>query len=382
MSNSTSENSAVVQTNLAVAALAIALVALVTTVLQVVQQFFATADGYRRCQPSVLGPWARYTRLRWRYSEMRFETLFTTLEFRIREISHSDGVFLTGAWEGNGLESDLMPSDEEMQTTDEEATWLQFLSAIQLKAEETATLLMPAPELTALRHVLKEEVHPRGRKASQRKVSSRLNTREVIDGTAIDMKEPSLYSREIRRLVSMPNMLLREKSWDFMPRDVVRPFASTTVGEIGSLARRLGMKWTDFRPSEGVMKAEGGGHLLVSTLVRGVGVMLQYQYTGIGESQLVGEDDSDLPSTAESHEIEVYIPRSAVDSMGFGILPGNSALGVTSFNVANIEGAMATMRKLGCSSQAMDELKRICDANPHWTPGFSGASSIILGGHA
>lgn len=67
-------------TNLAAAALAIALVALVTILAQLLQQYFATADGYRRCQNSVMGEYARKTRLHWRWREFRFETLYTTPE--------------------------------------------------------------------------------------------------------------------------------------------------------------------------------------------------------------------------------------------------------------------------------------------------------------
>ena len=38
--------------------LIISLVAFATTVLQVLQQYLASADGYRRCAPSVIGPWS------------------------------------------------------------------------------------------------------------------------------------------------------------------------------------------------------------------------------------------------------------------------------------------------------------------------------------
>ena len=69
-----------VDTNLAAAALAIALIAFVTAFGQLMQQYFATADGYRRCQRSVMGGWATKTRLRWRWREFRFETLYTTPE--------------------------------------------------------------------------------------------------------------------------------------------------------------------------------------------------------------------------------------------------------------------------------------------------------------
>ena len=50
---------------LAGAAFAVALTALFIAVGQLLQQVFGTAEGYRRCQSSVLGPWARKTRLTW-----------------------------------------------------------------------------------------------------------------------------------------------------------------------------------------------------------------------------------------------------------------------------------------------------------------------------
>lgn len=67
-------------TNFTITALIISLCALVLTLGQLLGQYFATADDYRRCQPSVMGLWAKRTRLRWRWSQFRFETLFTTPE--------------------------------------------------------------------------------------------------------------------------------------------------------------------------------------------------------------------------------------------------------------------------------------------------------------
>jgi hypothetical protein len=62
--------------SVALTALVVSLIALFTTVGQLLQQYFATADGFRRCQPSVMGLWARRTRLRFRWREFRFETVF------------------------------------------------------------------------------------------------------------------------------------------------------------------------------------------------------------------------------------------------------------------------------------------------------------------
>lgn len=69
------------------------------------------------------------------------------------------------------------------------------------------------------------------------------------------------------------------RSWDFMPPEVVRPFASTTVSDIAIIALRMGMSWKTFKPEEGAMEAEGNGQAMSSTLVRALGIMLRYTYT-------------------------------------------------------------------------------------------------------
>ena len=69
---------------LSLLALVIAVVALIVSAWQLAQQLFATAtDGKRFCQPSVMGIWARKTRLSWRWTQIRFETKYTTPEIRM-----------------------------------------------------------------------------------------------------------------------------------------------------------------------------------------------------------------------------------------------------------------------------------------------------------
>jgi hypothetical protein len=55
------------EASLAAAALAIAIVALFIALGQLVQQLFGTADGFRRCQDSVVGGWSTLVRLRFRW---------------------------------------------------------------------------------------------------------------------------------------------------------------------------------------------------------------------------------------------------------------------------------------------------------------------------
>jgi hypothetical protein len=38
----------------------------------------------------------------------------------------------------------------------------------------------------------------------------------------------------------------KTRSWDFMPPDIVRPVASTTLGCLITMAHRMGMVWSEF----------------------------------------------------------------------------------------------------------------------------------------
>lgn len=65
------------------------------------------------------------------------------------------------------------------------------------------------------------------------------------------------------------------------------------------------IRWKEFRPADGVMRAEGNGHLMTSTLVRSLGVMSHYSITRKRK-----------PTRYE----ETYIPSSESDAMGFGVI--------------------------------------------------------------
>jgi hypothetical protein len=61
----------------ALTALLISLIALLATMGQLLQQYIATADGWRYCQDTVMGPfWGSRTKPRWRWREFRFETIY------------------------------------------------------------------------------------------------------------------------------------------------------------------------------------------------------------------------------------------------------------------------------------------------------------------
>ena len=59
-------------------ALIVSLIALILTLLQIAQQFVATANDYRHCSKRTVGGWSRRSSRQFIWNELRFEVLFTT----------------------------------------------------------------------------------------------------------------------------------------------------------------------------------------------------------------------------------------------------------------------------------------------------------------
>lgn len=116
-----------------------------------------------------------------------------------------------------------------------------------------------------------------------------------------------------------------------MPPEMVRPVAITSISDLAIIARRLGMRWTDFRPEDNTMRAEGNGHVLNSTLVRSIGIIMQYMDVG---------DPFSAPKK------ELYIPTRLADAMGFGILPRSQLIYRAEFRIGTIEEILAVLDQI------------------------------------
>jgi hypothetical protein len=132
---------------LAGAALAVALTALFIAIGQLLQQVFGTAEGYRRCQSSVLGPWARKTRLTWRWSQFRFEVKFTTphlvletnVPFQVRRqtINHRKTKRFVVAVDHTGSDASPIPSEKHKQENTDLVGWVELLKQLELLQQVT-----------------------------------------------------------------------------------------------------------------------------------------------------------------------------------------------------------------------------------------------------
>ncbi|KAI4091325.1 MAG: hypothetical protein LQ348_006005 [Seirophora lacunosa] len=336
------------EAQIASAALAVALTALAIAIVQLLGQLFATADGYRRCQPSVMGAWAQYTRLRWKWSEMRFETLFTTPEILLMNyklfpettskptgsiwrrdyqwIGEMPGAIEDGSFEDRQiyrridcLDANLVDENKGSGMRDEMACWLPFLNSI------------------------------------------RDNERRVYRCSRSN-EDTSKY-HTLRR----PVCGLVQRSWDFMAPELVRPLAMTYIGDIAVIVLRLGMEWQTFRPEAGEMRAEGNEHIIYSTLDRSIGPILHYAH---GQARDVYLKEHRIESGLPDKRLT--IPTREVDMMRFGILPCHAGLmRRKSYKMGTAGEVQATLDLLDPTGSARKKVRDNLQFDPTSTHGFS-----------
>lgn len=305
------------------AALVVALVALFTTMSQVIAQLFATADGYRRCQDSVMGPWAKLTRRRFRWSEMRYETRYTTPRFGLFKTVVGDISAYpvedsgTGAIRFHRVLGTLSTRDNHYRLDGSYRSMrATFIGQVSRKYSVSTEQVSWVMFLEALHY------------------NSRFTYRGLGDFQPVTPPQQLLelpFSVEDQPY-SMYDIKIEERSWDFMPAEVIRPLAVVSVSDIAIIARRLGMNWRQFDLLDSNLRAEGNGYTITSTLVRSVGIVLEITV------------DQDLPYKYNSSNDldvsllnELYIPSEIADKLAFGIVSGLPGFAIPDYKLGTLE---------------------------------------------
>lgn len=240
---------------LAITALLVSLVALITTVLQVLQQYFSSAEGYRRCANSVMGLWDSGTHRKFRRSELRFEVIFETPVMFLARPDNKFGpipdreiYYMDGTQQSYKDTRTLMPDQQTLAdqqararvhtADDERASWVTLLLSIQREERESRAW------------DLKHHSTPKGR-----------------------TYDPPKYTLAV-------GLQPKIRSWDFMPASVTKPFATTTICHMVEMTAMLGMYWKHFDQMNWTFRAEGNGFILISSTVHGLGLMVTFSITG------------------------------------------------------------------------------------------------------
>ncbi|KAH7029517.1 uncharacterized protein B0I36DRAFT_325927 [Microdochium trichocladiopsis] len=262
-------------------ALVVSCVALLLTTLQVLQTYFASATGYARCGPKVMGDWAKSTRRILRPYELRFEVQFETPVIFLAHPNNNRGPvpdepiwYIDGTPKSRNETRSLLP-DEQKQNDDklsrkkriqdnERASWVVLLAALQQMEHDS--------EQWQSRFYTARPGNTKPQKFAERTLA-----------VAVQKKV---------------------KSWDTMPAAMTKPYATTTMCHLIELASVLGLHWREFSRCENRYRAEGNGFILTGSVVNELGLVFTFQKTA-----------------RTLFEEERVIPNEAVKQFCFGVVP-------------------------------------------------------------
>ena len=225
--------------SLSIVAIVVASIAFFVAISQVLQQYFATAEGYRRCQYSVMGQWSGFTYRKFRWSELRFETRFTTPHIRF-------GVRLGQKLDVEPTQIPLLLTTVEMDKQNQETTgaaardtsefagWVQLVEDIENLQTEMIRYFPMHASILASRGTGPGGGHPLSMpqlKFGQKQHIDR-GPKLLFAHDKVNAGSPDLSCSVDNHQIEWPANLelvscsLRNQSWDFMPPDVIKPLAS------------------------------------------------------------------------------------------------------------------------------------------------------------
>ncbi|KAL2759296.1 hypothetical protein ACRALDRAFT_1047302 [Sodiomyces alcalophilus JCM 7366] len=273
------------------AALFISVVALFAALLQVAQQYYASATGYAHCDAKVVGEWSQSKSRIFRPYEFRFEVQYESPVIFLCRPENKKGPLknkaiwrLDGSKEsqkntwsvlkeeaavpadvkktntGSGVEMDTVSADAKkmaekaVHTADNElATWVPLLLAIQRMERDSREWqrkrLVPA--------------HP------------------PRSGESVRLLQPGRTYHDVEARHTLVVALQKKtRSWDTMPAGVRKPFATTTWCHMIEMAAVLGIYWIEFDRSRDSYRAEGNGYMLTAEKVPDLGITFTFQTYG------------------------------------------------------------------------------------------------------
>ncbi|KUJ20253.1 uncharacterized protein LY89DRAFT_610179 [Mollisia scopiformis] len=305
-------------------ALIISVVALLTTVLQVLQQYFSSAEGYRRCHKSVMGLWAKGTHRRLRFNQFRIEVVFETPVIFAASPENKKGpvqgrdVYVIDGTNASYKNTRVLQPKAQRQADndakhvhtadDERASWVTLLSTLQ-----------------------EEESESREWDFMQRLTPKSPPRRAT----------PPAPKYKIAVAVQS-----KTRSWDFIPPSITKPYATSAICHLVELMSMLGLYWKTFDQLNWNLRAEGNGFILTSQHVHGLGVVVVFATTGKSRFQ----------------ENRV-IPCAEIKELSFGTVPNifenekylNQSVENQSLDLVfgSLEDEINTLESLGCQAATL-----------------------------
>jgi len=126
------------------------------------------------------------------------------------------------------------------------------------------------------------------------------------------------------------------------------------------------MKWKEFNPGNGNLRAEGLGYLLTSRYVNSLGICLEYATTPLSD---------DAFDTLGNMLQVAYLPVGGVSDLVFGIVPHNKSLCRWDRPIGSFENISEWLKFLDNTGarnlHLTGKLKQAMIDKPGWIPGFN-----------
>jgi hypothetical protein len=313
----------------------IASTALVVALGQLLQAALGRAGGWRRCDYTIIGPWSKLRRYKPNFFELRVEVEYSTPRFMLlssdkqewRSVSDTFGyTYDLATLSGRGDEEveqhkSVLRSNTGQQDNariigprkTEQRSWFQIRKRKERNRVETRPV---DPEKNA---ILVETKHIPKPKRPELLVSW-LSLIDAVHRTYESYATKLEHVKRDERGQTIAAVAIRQWNWDFMPPDLIRPLATSTLNNLILFALRLNMVWRRFDLETGVFLADGNGYSLSSTDVRGLGIAFNFTSTGRHNSD------------------RIMAPTENVDKSCFGIIPGCKTLVQKDISYINDKG--------------------------------------------
>lgn len=322
-------------------ALAVSLVALLATCMQVLQQYYASATGYSQCNEKVMGGWAQTKTRRFSWDELRYEVQYDAPVIFVCAPTNDRGpipdapiYFLDGTpkslkdtWtnpDSNPRKEYLKLSvKERVHTADNErVSWLVLLEAVQRMEAKSFEWQQ-------------KQYGPPGRLTSQ---------------YGLPTEPPSLQKHHTLTVA----LQRKRKSWDTMPKNMTKPYATTAMCHLIEMLAALGIYWQEFDRRRDRYRAEGNGFLVLGQKVEDLGIVFSLQIHG----QCAFERNRVIPVDEIKELTFGYVPtiyRDTTDQSRLRV-PSDMPENLSSLQMSNDREIAESLTMIGCNTNTVNYL--------------------------
>ncbi|KAK1675333.1 hypothetical protein BDP55DRAFT_162771 [Colletotrichum godetiae] len=332
----------------AIVALVISIVALLASLLQVAQQYFASAAGYSSCGSKVIGKWSESKQRKIKFTEFRFEVLFEAPVIFLCPPTNKKGpvkgesiIFIDGSeksllYSRSELQDEKGVSDnkeitkQSVHTADNErASWVALLSALQ--------------EMEYKSREWQKRQYTDVVYGKPPKGSDQLEDPENVTNILKEVSEKYTLTVAIQK---------KRRSWDTMPSNVKKPYATTTWCHMVEMLAMLGVYWVEFNRTNDRYRAEGNGYTITGEKVSDLGIMFTFQV--YGRSRF--ENNRVIPVDETKELCFGFLPtiyRATSDNRRLKF-PNDEPRDLSTLNFASNHEIAETLVLIGCNTNTVN----------------------------